>query len=153
MKKLLLIATLFAFTSGFTAPSPAAPEETKAPDAPAANDAVPDKEEPVKDVFPRFTVVGDWHVTHPWWVDTLTLRADGTLYTHRQGTTGRWILTGDGGTPVIVIRWDVHGTESVAMVTPNHFRGQIRNGRFMDMQREEQVAEEKAPGDSAPAAR
>jgi len=145
MKALALVAVLFALTTGLVAQAPVSPDNGKSPDAPAGNDAAANPQpEPVKDVFPRFNVVGDWHVTHPWWVDTVTLRPDGTIFTHRQGSTGHWILTGDGGTPVIVIRWDLYGTESVAMVTLNHFRGQVHNGRFIDMQRDEEVAAEKA---------
>ena len=53
----------------------------------------------------------------------------------RQGTTGKWILTADGGTPLLLFRWDLFGTESLTMVTPDHFRGQKRNGRFIDMRR------------------
>jgi hypothetical protein len=98
------------------------------------------QQESIKDVFPRFSVVGEWHVTHPWWTDNLILKADGTMVTDRMQTTGRWILTGDGGTPVIVLRWDAYGTESVAMVAPNHFRGQVENGVFMDMRRNRPTA-------------
>lgn len=99
--------------------------------------------EPVRDVFPRLSVVGEWRVTHPDWTDVLTLRADGSMVTTRQGTTGRWNLTSDKGTPVIVFRWDKFGTESFAMVSPDHFRAQIRNGRFADMQRASKGAEER----------
>jgi len=97
----------------------------------------PARTEPVKDVYPRWSVVGEWRVTHPAWTDIVTLKEDGTLVTSRQGTTGRWILTGDGGTPLLVIRWDLFATESVAMVSPDHFRGQTKSGRFIDMRRED----------------
>ena len=105
-------------------------------------------DEPSKDIYLRFSVVGEWQVTHPLWTDTLIFRPDGTVLARQQGSTGHWILTGDGGTPLLVIRWDAYGTESVAMVTANHFRGQIEPGRFMDMRRDEEGAK-KAPADLA----
>jgi len=138
MKKLLVPIALViaAATSCLTAQSPSAPEPS-APQAP----------EPVKDVFPRWSVVGEWRVTNPDWTDVVTLAADGSLITTRQRSTGRWILTADGGTPMIVFRWDMFGTESVTMVTLDHFRGQKRNGRFIDMQRGDN------PGKPAPEAK
>ena len=116
---LLAIAVIIATAPCLMAQSPAAPQQP----------------EPVKDVFPRWSVVGEWRVTNPDWTDVVTLRADGSLVTSRQGTTGRWVLTADGGTPMLVFRWDLFGTESLTMVSPDHFRGQKRNGRFIDMQR------------------
>ena len=125
MKQFLVLITLITTATGsLSAQAPAATEA--APAGPA---------EPVKDVFPRWSVAGVWRVTHPDWTDVVTLGADGSLVTSRQGTTGRWILTADGGTPMIVFRWDLFGTESLTMVTPDHFRGQKRNGRFIDMRR------------------
>lgn len=95
----------------------------------------------IKDIFTPWSVVGEWRVTHPGWTDVVTLRSDGTLITTRQQTTGRWILTADAGTPLLVIRWDLFATESLAMITSEHFRGQAGNGRFIDMQRGEKRAE------------
>ncbi len=123
-KLFVLIALLTTSTSCLTAQSSIAAEL-------APSGLV----EPIKDVFPRWSVIGEWRVTHPDWTDVVKLGADGTLATVRQGTTGRWILTADGGTPMIIFRWDLFGTESLTMVTPDHFRGQKRNGRFIDMQR------------------
>ena len=87
------------------------------------------------DVYTRWTIVGDWRVTHPHWTDILTLHADGTATTAQQGTTARWTLTAEGGTPVLVLRWDQYGTESLAMVGPHHFRGQIGGHSNIDMRR------------------
>jgi hypothetical protein len=145
MQALPIAAVVFALTTCLLTGTPRAADQAASPDGAAETADAEKQAEPIKDVFPRFTVVGDWHVTHPWWVDTVTLRPDGTVLTHRMGTTGHWILTGDGGTPVIVFRWNLFGTESVAMVTPDHFRGQVRNGRFMDMRRgNEGVAAERS---------
>ena len=93
---------------------------------------VPDKV--IHDVYPRWTIVGDWRVTNPDWTGILTIRADGTL-SNSIRATGRWLLTSDAGTLLLVIRWDSFGTESLEMVTPDHFRGQKKQGRFIDMQR------------------
>jgi hypothetical protein len=92
-----------------------------------------------KDTYPRWTIVGEWRVTHPNWTDTITFRKDGTLITGDQNTTGRWLLTAAEGTPLLVIRWDAWGTESLMMVDQNHFRGQIAPGSFMDMRRGDEV--------------
>lgn len=87
------------------------------------------------DVYKRWTIVGDWRVTHPHWTDILTLHADGTATTAQQGTTARWTLTAEGGTPLLVLRWDQYGTESLAMVGPHHFRGQTGGHFNIDMRR------------------
>ncbi len=81
------------------------------------------------DVYTRWTILGDWRVTHPDWTDILTLHADGTA------TTARWTLTAEGGTPLLVLRWDQYGTESLAMVGPHHFLGQIGGHSCIDMRR------------------
>lgn len=91
-----------------------------------------------RDIYPRWTILGDWQVTHPYWTDILTLHADGTATTARQGTNARWTLTAEGGTPLLVLRWDQYGTESLAMVGPHHFRGQISGQSFIDMRRGKQ---------------
>ena len=97
-----------------------------------------------KDVYPRWSVVGEWRVTHPVWTDVVTLHADGSVTTRDMQTTAKWTLTAEGGTPLLVLRWDEYGTESLSMVGPNHFRGQISPGSFMDMRRgEEKEAGEK----------
>jgi hypothetical protein len=90
-----------------------------------------------KDVYARWSVLGDWKVTHPYWTDVLTLREDGTFSTKQQETSGRWMLTADAGTPVLVLKWDRWSTESVAMVALDHFRGQIKPGSYIDMRRGE----------------
>ena len=102
--------------------------EVREPEAAGAESAI-------KDIFPRFSIVGDWQITHPQWTDLATIQPDGTITTRRQQTAGRWFLAGDGGTPLLVIRWDLFGTESVSMVDLDHFRGQTRSGRFIDMRR------------------
>ena len=94
-----------------------------------------------KDIYPRWSLVGDWNVTHPYWTDVMTFRADGTMSTRDQGTTGRWVLTADAGTPLLVLRWDEFGTESLLMTGQNHFRGQIHPGSFMDMRRGEEAGQ------------
>jgi hypothetical protein len=39
------------------------------------------------------------------------------------------------GTPLLVLLWDNWGTESLLMVTPDYFRGQVKPGSFMEMRR------------------
>ena len=100
-----------------------------------------------RDVYPRWTIQGEWRVTHPLWTDILTLHANGSVTTAQQGTTGKWTLTAEGGTPLLVLRWDLFGTESLAMVGPHHFRGQFGEHAFMDMRR----GEEPSPAGAAKA--
>lgn len=108
----------------------------------------PSQAERAKDVFPRWSVAGEWHVTHPEWTNVITLRADGSITSPDPNLAGKWILSANSGTPMLVFHWDLFGTESLAMVTPDHFRGQIRQGIFMDMQRgdapQKPVAEAKS---------
>lgn len=137
MKQALL---LFALLSTIHAQTP-----TSSQTAAAAKEPERTQTQPARDIYPRWSVIGEWHATHPDWTDIVTLRADGTLVTTRQGTTGRWILTGDGGTPLLVIRWDRFGTESLAMVTLDHFRGQPRGGRHTDWRRETASTTQPAP--------
>ncbi len=100
-----------------------------------------------KDVYPRWSVLGEWRVTHPVWTDVLTLHADGSVTTRDMQTTAKWTLTAEGGTPLLVLRWDEYGTESLSMVGPNHFRGQIAPNSMMDMRRGDEKAEEKDAGE------
>ena len=65
----------------------------------------------------------------------------GTATTAQQGTTARWTLTAEGGTPLLVLRWDQYGTESLAMVGPHHFRGQIGGHSCIDMRRGKEGAQ------------
>jgi hypothetical protein len=136
-KNIFTIILLAAATCCLTAQT-GTPAEADEPQA-------PDSAERIKDIYPRWSVTGEWRVTHPAWTDVVTLGADGSLVTSRQGTTGRWILTAEGGTPLLVFRWDLFGTESLAMVSPNHFRGQTRNGRFIDMRRGDERDDERHP--------
>ena len=94
---------------------------------------------PVADIYPRWSIVGDWRVTHPDWTGILTIHPDGRV-SNTISATGRWTLTAQGGTPLLVIRWDAFGTESLDMVTPDHFRGQNRKRRFTDIHRVEAKA-------------
>jgi hypothetical protein len=128
MNKLLILALIAAATC-LAATSPAASETTELTNATL--------EQTGADIYPRWSVTGEWRVTHPNWTDILTLYADGSLITSRQQTSGKWILTADGGTPMLVLRWDQFGTESVSMVGPDHFRGQIDPAKFIDMRRGE----------------
>ncbi len=103
-----------------------------------AQTSIPKTSEPEpseKDIYPRWSIVGDWNVTHPFWTDSITFRKNGTLVAKDQGTTGRWVLTADAETPLLVLRWDSFGTESLMMVGQDHFRGQIAPGSFIDMRR------------------
>jgi hypothetical protein len=88
-----------------------------------------------KDIYSRWSILGDWNVTHPYWTHVVTFREDGTFATDDAATSGRWVLTADKGTPLLVLRWDSYGTESLLMVNQKHFRGQIQPGSFMDMRR------------------
>ncbi len=159
---ILSLIACIAMAQGAPAETPAASESAKeiaprgkrkkvvrevSPKAATVVEPVPDaakeagQEKIAKDVFPRFSVLGDWVITHPLWTDVATIHQDGTVTTKRQGTAGRWFLAGDGGTPLVVIRWELFGTESVGMVDLDHFRGQTRSGRYIDMRRRASASE------------
>ena len=142
MKRALPLITLLLTSFCLFAQTPASPDLSAAKGA-ESKPVV--QNQPAPDIFPRWSVVGEWRVTHPFWTDVLSLRADGTLITTRQGTTGRWTLTADAGTPLLVIRWDMFGTESLSMVSQDHFRGQPRRGLYSDMRRRGESAAEHAP--------
>src|SRR5688500_3828304 len=74
-----------------------------------------------KDIYPRWSVVGEWKATHPYWTDLITFKEDGSFRTGDQQSTGRWVLTAEKGTPLLVLKWDAYGTESLSMVEQNHF--------------------------------
>ena len=83
---------------------------------------------------------GEWTVTHPSWRGEIRLRADGTFVAPFQGPDrgddpGRWALASLQGTPLLVLLWDNWGTESLLMVTPDYFRGQVKPGSFVEMRR------------------
>lgn len=100
------------------------------------------------DLFPRWSLIGEWHVNHPEWSENLLFHADGTFATKDKTTkSGTWVLTAEGGTPLLVLRWDRYATESLLMVGVEHFRGQAKPGRWIDMRRIEPKGTE---GDAAP---
>jgi len=72
------------------------------------------------------SVLGDWQVSHPHWNGSLTIRADGT-FARPHGDGGRWVLGGDPDRPLLILRWNAWGTESVAMMTPDYLRGGSEN--------------------------
>lgn len=86
----------------------------------------------------QWSVVGEWRGTHPAWSDNVTIRADGTMEIARQRSSGKWTLTSESGTPMLVFRWDQFGTESLLMVGPDHFRGKTRNGGVFELRRGEE---------------
>jgi hypothetical protein len=145
---LFLLVSLLAATPLF-AQAATATQSTTETASPAQDQA---QEKPVADVYPRWSIVGDWRVTHPDWTGVLTIRADGTL-SNSIRATGRWLLASDAGTPLLVIRWDLFGTESLSMVTADHFRGQKRKGRFIDMRRGDEAATTKPKGNPEDAAK
>ena len=141
---LLLVASLLAATCLLAQSATAAEPRT---DPPFTKGDRPG-EKVLPDTYGRWSIVGDWRVTHPDWTGVLTLRPDGTLINTQQDT-GRWVLTSERGTPLLVIRWDLYGTTSVTMVTPNHFRGQQRTGRWSDLRRGSEAAAPRPDDTSA----
>ena len=89
------------------------------------------------DIYPLWSIVGEWRVTHPQWTGVMQVKADGTVLVPSQESTGRWSLGAEGGTPLLVVRWDKFGTESFAMIGPDHFRAQCHPDGFADMRRGE----------------
>ena len=124
----MLVASLFLLGSGLLGATD--PPEEKA------------------DIFPRWSLVGEWHVNHPEWTEDLLFQADGTFALKDKDTkSGTWVLTAEEGTPLLVLRWDRYATESLLMVSSEHFRGQTRPGRWIDMRR---VAPKGTEGNAAP---
>jgi hypothetical protein len=123
MKKILTAIVLIVAAAHLRAQSPAASEPAGSPTAAA------------EDAHPRWSVAGEWQVTHPLWRDVVTLSVDGSFVTSSKGLTGKWILSASGGTPMIVLLWDLYGTESLTMVDISHFRGQVEKGKYIDMRR------------------
>jgi hypothetical protein len=113
---------------------------------PVSSSGAPEQAEAAKDIYPRWSVTGEWRATHPFWADVLIVRDDGTFHTERYGMAGRWTLSAEAGTPLLILRWDRWGTESLLMIGPDHFRGQIESGKFMDMRRGEEHAKAKTSG-------
>ncbi len=74
-------------------------------------------------------IVGTWRGTHPRWKSTVEFRADG-LFVRPDGTGGHWLLTADHDHPLLVLRWESWGTESLDFVGENHFSGPTRFGVF-----------------------
>lgn len=111
----------------------ATPPETKAPDSPATGD-------PTK---PKWSVVGEWQVTHPNWQGTLAIRPDGT-FARAHGDGGKWTLTADGDHLVLQLIWNSWVTETAAMITPDRFVGRVRKGEFELRRGEEQAPAEPA---------
>lgn len=97
-----------------------------------------------KDIYPRYSVVGEWRMTHPAWDGSLTLAADGTLRRGDRPPSGRWTLTADRGTPMLILQWNKYATEALTMVSPEYFRGNNWNGSFFELRRGE-----KAPAESS----
>lgn len=86
------------------------------------------------------SVLGEWQVKHPAWSGSVLLLADGTLIAPNQAPNGgadkgRWTLASFQGMPLLVVAWDNWGTESLVMIEPDYFRGQIKRGSFMEMRR------------------
>ncbi len=113
---------------------------------PVSSSGAPEQAEAAKDIYPRWSVVGEWRATHPFWADMLILRTDGSFHTEQHGMAGKWTLSAEAGTPLLILRWDRWGTESLLMVGPDHFRGQIEIGKFMDMRRGEEPAKAETSG-------
>ena len=128
---LALVISLLAFSAQGTRGNE---PNTDTPSHDTRTPGNPIEEESSRDVYPRWSIVGEWRVTHPDWTGILTIHENGRV-TNSIAATGRWTLTSEDGTPLLVIRWDQFGTESVAMVTTDHFRGQKRKSRFIDMRR------------------
>jgi hypothetical protein len=82
----------------------------------------------------RSFLLGTWRGAHPHWNSTVEFRADGS-FLRADGQRGHWTLSADGDHPLLVLRWDIWGTESLDWVSENRFTGSTRFGPF-DLVRE-----------------
>ncbi len=88
-----------------------------------------------------YSVVGEWSATHPHWSHSIVLSHDGTFTRGGKALDGgedkgKWTLASFEGTPLLVLLWDNWGPDSLLMVGPNFFRGQVAKGSFMEMRRD-----------------
>jgi hypothetical protein len=63
-------------------------------------------------------------VNHPEWTEDLVFKAVGSFWMEgKEVRSGGWMLCAERGTPLLVLRWDRYGTESLLMNSGGHFRG------------------------------
>ena len=102
----------------------------------ASADKPSEKPTEKSDYFPRWSLVGEWHVNHPEWTEDLIFKADGTFAVKdKTEKSGTWVLTAEAGTPLLVLRWHRYATESLLMVNTEQFRGTSKPDRWIDMRR------------------
>ncbi len=118
MRAILFSAILFSIASLQAETAALNPPPLK-PDA-AADPAAPAN---------LWTVIGRWHVKHPEWEGDIDLLADGR-FSWSNGDGGRWTLAAERGSPLLILRWDLWGTESASMITGDYFRGKTAKGQI-----------------------
>jgi hypothetical protein len=92
------------------------------------------REEAVSQQGASWSVVGDWRITLGEDTDTLSVRQDGT-FSGFQGAKGNWLLSASGGTPLLVLRREGGGAETLEMRSPDHFQGADGNHQSLDLRR------------------
>lgn len=89
----------------------------------------------------NWTVAGEWRVKHPNWNGMLVIRPDGT-FSRPHGDGGKWTLTAQGNHLTLQLVWSSWVTENADMISPDHFRGEVRKGPFELRRGEKQASEE-----------
>ena len=75
-----------------------------------------------------WSILGAWTTSHPDWVGTVTLLADGTFSSTPDHDSGHWTLTALQDRVILVLAWDHWPAETVTMINPDEFAGQVRGG-------------------------
>jgi hypothetical protein len=77
-----------------------------------------------------WSVVGVWRCTHPAWNNTITISPDGTFYSGSKDP-GHWTLAGLQDRVILVLAWNRWPVETATMISPDDFRGKVRDGELV----------------------
>jgi hypothetical protein len=77
----------------------------------------------------REHLIGHWEATHPRWRGRIELQESGR-FARAGGDGGRWQLKADVDPPVLELDWDEWAKESARALSPNLFKGAVRDGEI-----------------------
>ncbi len=97
------------------------------------DDNSPREETPAQKEAP-WSVVGEWKATVGGKAGNLSIRQDGS-FSGLLGANGKWALSAAGGTPLLVLRRDGGGADTLEMRGSDHFQGEDRDRETIDLRR------------------